>query len=244
MPFEVIPKKPQFAVIGLGTFGTNVALSLVENGAEVIAIDKYMENVERIKDKPLYTYVLDATKEEALAEIGIEQIDCAIVCMGVDMIASILVTLLLKKFKIPKILARANTEEHAEILRLIGVTEVIEPEVETAKKLARRLVGSVGLLLSFDQISKDHAIVEVRVTKKIADKSLAELDFRKRFKINVIAIKTMIEKIDSEFRTVNEFEINEVPDPNFPLRENDVLIIIGKIENINRFHNFLIGKQA
>jgi trk system potassium uptake protein TrkA len=243
MPFEVIGKKSQFAVIGLGTFGTNVALSLIENGVEVIAVDKEKENIEKLKEKPIVVYALDATKEDALKEIGIEQVDCAIVCMGVDMIASILVTLLLKKFKIPKILARANTEEHAEILRLIGVTEVIEPEVETAKKLVKRLVSSFGYLLSFEQISKEHAIVEIRVTKKIADRTLAEVDFRKRFKLNVIAIKRLVERLDSDFRAINEYEINEVPDPNTPLNEDDILVIIGKIENINRLHNYLLGTQ-
>ncbi len=243
MAFEVLEKKSQFAVLGLGTFGINVVQSLLEEGADVIAIDKVRENVEKIKDRLISSYVLDATNEEALREIGIDNVDCAIVCMGTDMIASILVTLILKKFKIPKILARANTEEHAEVLRLIGVTEVIQPEVETAKKVARKLVGTSGYLLSFEQISKEHAIVEIRVTKRIAGMTLSEIDFRKNFKINVIAIKRIAEKLDDEFRAVNEYEINEVPDPGNPLEEDDILIVIGKIDNINKLHNYLIGKS-
>jgi len=243
MAFEVVEEKSQFAVLGLGTFGTNVVLSLLEEGADVIAIDKVKDNVERMKDKLLSVYSLDATNEDALRDVGIESVDCAVVCMGSDMVASILVTLILKKFKIPKILARANTEEHAEVLRLIGVTEVIQPEVETAKKIAKKLVGTSGYLLSFEQISKDHAIVEIKVTKKIVGMSLTEIDFRKNFKINVIAIKRMSEVLDDDFRAVNEYIINEVPDPSSPLEENDILIVIGKIENINKLHNYLIGKS-
>ena len=242
MAFEVLEKKSQFVVLGLGTFGTNVVLSLFEEGADVVAIDKTRENVEKIKDKLLSVYTLDATNEEALREVGVDNADCAIVCMGTDMVASILVTLILKKFKIPKILARANTDEHAEVLRLIGVTEVIRPEVETAKKIARKLVGAGGYLISFEQISKDHAIVEIRVPKSIAGMTLAEIDFRKNFKINVIAIKRITEKLDDEFRAVNEYEINEVPDPNVPIQEDDILIVIGKIGNINKLHNYLVGK--
>ncbi len=243
MAFDVVEKNKQFLVIGLGTFGTNVALSLVEEGVEVIAIDNNKENVDRLKDKLLNIYYADSTNEDALRNIGIESVDCAIVCMGTDMIASILTTLLLKKLKVPRVYARANTIEHTEILRMIGVTEVIQPEVETARKVAKKLAGSGGYLISYEEISKSHAIVELKVTGKIDGKTLSELDFRKNFKINVIAVKRLTEKLDEEFRALNEYEINEVPDPNEPLSENDILIIIGKNENIRRLHDYLIGKS-
>jgi len=242
MAFEVLEKKSQIAVIGLGIFGMNLALSLVEEGAEVIAIDSDKNLIEKIKEKPLLAYVLDSTNEEALVEVGIDNVDCAVVCIGSELVSSILTTLILKKFKIPKIMARAITEEHAQILRLIGVNEVIQPEEETAKKLANRIVSLSGYLVSYEQLSKDHAIVEVKVNKKIADKTLTELDFRKNFKINVIAIKTVVEKLDEEFHNINDYDINEVPDPNVPLKENDILIVIGRLENINRLHNYLLGK--
>ncbi len=242
MAFEVVEKKQVFLVIGLGTFGTNVAISLIEEGAEVIVIDNNKENVEKLKEKILNIYTADSTDEEALKDIGIEDVDCAIVCMGVDMISSILTTLLLKKFKIPKIYARANTKEHAEILKLIGVTDVIEPEVETAKKFAQKIAATGGYLLSYEEISDEHVIVEMKVTKRIEGKTLSELDFRKNFRINVIAIKRLTEKLDDEFRAITDYEINEVPNPDEPLNENDILIVIGRKDNITKFHNYLIGK--
>ena len=242
MALQVVDKKIQFAVIGMGSFGTNVALSLIENGAEVIIIDSDKYIIDKFKEKPFYSYVLDSTNEEALKEAGIETIDCAIVCIGVDMVANILTTLLLKKFKIPKILARANTEEHSQILKLIGVNEVIQPEVETGKKLAKKLVSLSGYMVSYEQLSKDYAIVEIRISKKIADMTLADLDLRKNFRINVVAVKNIVEKLDNDYRNINDFEINEVPDPNVPMKENDILIVIGKLDNINRLHNYILGK--
>lgn len=242
MAFEVIEKKSQFAVIGLGNFGMNLALALIEEGAEVIVIDRDRTIIEKLKDKPVFPYVMDSTTEEALQEAGVGSVDCAVVCIGNDMIASILTTLILKKLKIPKIMARANTEEHAQVLKLIGVNEVIQPEVETSRKLSTRLVSLSGYLVSYEQLSKDHAIVELKVGKKIADMTLADLDFRKNFRINVIAVKSVVERLDDDFRNVNDFVINEVPDPNFPLKENDILIVIGRMDNINRLHNYLLGK--
>lgn len=243
MAFEVVERKTQFAVIGLGIFGINVAKNLAQGNAEVIAVDKDPANVDKIKDYAVYPFVLDSTNEDALREAGIDNVDCAIVAIGVDMVGSILTTLLLKKFKIPRIIARANTEAHVEILKLIGVTEIIQPEVDTASKLATRLIEQHGFLLSYENIWGDHAIVEVKVNNLIVNKTLAELDFRKRFKVNVIAIKKVVERLDDQFRNVVDFEIEEVPDPHKPLQENEILIIVGKSENVNRLNAELMRKK-
>jgi trk system potassium uptake protein TrkA len=244
MAFEVVDKKMQFAVIGLGIFGRNVALSLVEEGVEVVAIDRDKELVELIKDKGVFPYVLDSTKEESLIEAGVDTVDCVIVCIGVDMVASILTTLILKKFKIARIVARAYTEEHAQILKLIGVNEVIQLEMDVSKKLARRLVGQGGLVLSYEEIWKDHAIIEIKVDSNLAGKTLKELEFRKRFHVNIVAIKKIIEKIDTEdYSNLLDFEINEVPDPDVPLKEGESLITIGRLDNIRRLNSGLIGKE-
>lgn len=241
MALEVLEKKSRFAIIGLGTFGMNLATSLVEEGGEAIVIDRDRVLIEKIKDKPVFPYVLDSTSEEALIEAGIESVDCAIVCIGVDLVASVLTTLLLKKFKIPRILARATTDEHAQILRMIGVNEVIQPELDISSKIARKLVSQTGYLLNYEQLSKDYAIVEIRVNKKLADRSLVEIDLRKNYRINVIALKSIVERLDDDFRNINDFEINEVPDPNTPLRDGDILIVMGRLENIKKLNEFLMG---
>ncbi len=243
MAMEIFEKKTQYAVIGLGIFGYNVALSLVEEGAEVLVIDRDQLLIDKIKERPVYPFVLDSTNEDALKEAGVDTVDCAIVCIGVDMIASILTTLILKNFKIPKVMARANTEEHAQILRLIGVNEIIQPEVETGKKLARQLMGQGGFVLSYDQIWKDHAIVELKVSQVIAGKTLQDLDLRRKYRINVVAIKNQVLRLDDQFQNVNDYEIDEVPDPKDTLVEGDVLIIIGRVDDIKKANTVLQGNQ-
>jgi trk system potassium uptake protein TrkA len=236
MPIDLVDKKTQYAVIGLGLFGMTVANSLVREGAEVIVVDRDKNIIDQIKDKQAYPYILDGTNEDALREAGIDSVDCAVVCIGKDMVASILSTLLMKKFKIPRIIARANNQAHAQILSLMGVSQIIEPEVESAQKLAKQLVGQMGFLVSYEKIWKDHAIVEVRANNAMVGKSLAELDFRKKFGINVIAIKTPIEKLSDDFSNVMDFDINEVPDPSAPIKDGEILIIIGNIEAIEKLN--------
>lgn len=232
MAFEVVDKKTQFAVLGLGIFGMQVALSLIKEGEEVVVADKEKALVDQIKERALYAYELDSTNEDALIEAGIDTVDCAIVCIGVDMMASILTTLILKKFNIPRIVARAYSQEHAQILELIGITEVVQPEMETSLKLAQRLIGHTGFFLSYDEIWKDHAIVEIRVDHRLAGKSLLELNFRNAYKVNVVAIKRVTERLDDQFRNIVDQEINEVPDPKVPLEQGQILILLGTKKNI------------
>lgn len=233
---EIIDKKTQYAVIGLGIFGMRVALSLVEEGADVLVTDRDPAIIDKIKDRPLYAYVLDSTNEDALKEAGVDSVDCVIICIGIDMVASILTTLLMRKFKIPRIIARANTREHAQILKLIGVNEIVQPEMETAEKLARQLVGQGGYVISYDQIWKDHAIVEIKVTENIQNKSLSELDLRQRFHVNVVALKHVVERLNDDFENVADFEIDEVPDPSQALKLGDILVIIGQVNDIRRLN--------
>jgi trk system potassium uptake protein TrkA len=243
MPLEVMERKTQFAIIGLGLFGTNVATRLLNQGAEVIVVDKDPELVEKMKEYTVHAYVLDSSDENALREAGVHQVDCAVVCIGIDMVGSILTTLLLKQFKIPRIVARANTKEHFKILQLMGVSDIIEPEIETANKLARRLYGQHGFMLNMEQMWKDHAIVEIKVTSSIANKTLAELEIRKNYRVNVVAVKHQIERLDDNYKNIIDFEFDEVPDPNDPLKEDDILIIIGKLESINELNAVLMGKN-
>lgn len=244
MAFEVVDKKMQFAVIGLGIFGRNVAMDLVEEGVEVVAVDRDKELVELVKDKGVYPFVLDSTNEEALIEAGIDTVDCAIVCIGVDMVASILTTLILKKFKIARIVARAYTEEHAQILKLIGVNEVVQLEVDMSKRLARKLVGQGGLVLSYEEIWKEHAIVEIKVDSNLAGKTLKELEFRKRFHVNIVGVKKIIERLDNDYSNILDFEVNEAPDPDEPLKLGESLITIGRLDNIKRLHTGLLRRDA
>lgn len=237
-------QKQTFLVIGLGVFGTQIAQNLSQSESEVIVVDNNPDMIQKMKDLPVYPFQLDSTVEEAWKELDVASVDCAIICIGEDMMTSVLTTLLMKKkFNIPRVIARANSAEHAQILQLINVSEIIRPEIESAEKLVGSLVGGSGFVLSYERIWRDHAIIEVQVNKQIAGQTLANLDLRKQFKVNVIAIKHSIIKVDENFQNIHEYEIDEVPNPHNELVEGDILIILGKFSDIKGLQDSSIGKM-
>ncbi len=137
-------RKPRrFLVVGLGRFGYSVAKTLVENGMEVIAIDKSMQVIEKIKDIVPHSYKLNALDERALKTIGAQDADVAIVAIGTDIQSSILTTLILKEMGIPTIIAKAIDELHGKVLEKIGVSRVVYPEVEMGIRVARALISPI-----------------------------------------------------------------------------------------------------
>jgi len=215
----------QFAVFGLGVFGVAVAKNLMMEGMEVIAIDDNEKNIEMIKNDVTEAAILDSTKEEALRAIDIGRVDCAIVCIGENMEASILTSLLLKKFEVPKIVARANSQGHRQILNLIGVDEIISPEEEMGLRLARR-VSSTHILHHLD-ISEDHTISEVIVSQSFVGKSIRELDLRSRFGINIVGIKKKIPQVTDDGENIFEEKYVDFPAPDDVIEEGDVLVMVG-----------------
>jgi trk system potassium uptake protein TrkA len=215
----------QFAVFGLGVFGVAVAKNLMMEGMEVIAIDDNEKNIEMIKNDVTEAAILDSTKEEALRAIDIGRVDCAIVCIGENMEASILTSLLLKKLEVPKIVARANSQGHRQILNLIGVDEIVSPEEEMGMRLARR-VSSTRILHHLD-ITENHTISEVIVSQSFVGKTIRELDLRSRFGINIVGIKKKIPQVTDEGENVFEERYEDFPSPDDVIDEGDVLVMVG-----------------
>jgi trk system potassium uptake protein TrkA len=194
-------------------------------GMEVIAIDDNEKNIEMIKNDVTEAAILDSTKEEALRAIDIGRVDCAIVCIGENLEASVLTSLLLKKFEVPKIVARASSQAHRQILNLIGVDEIISPEEDMGLRLARR-VSSTHILHHLD-ISESHTISEVIVSQSFVGKSIRELDLRSRFGINIVGIKRKIAKVTDDGENVFEEKYVDFPAPEDVIDEGDVLIMVG-----------------
>jgi len=221
----------QFAIFGLGVFGVSVAKNLMKEGMEVIAIDSNEKNIEAIKNDVTKAAIIDSTNKDALLAIGIDKVDCAIVCIGEDMEASILTALLLKRLEIPKIIARANSEAHRQILSLIGVNEIISPEEEMGIRLSRRLSSSH--ILNHLDISEEHTIAEVIAADKFVGKTLRELNLRSRFGVNIVGIKKKIPKVAESGENIYVEKYVDFPSPDDLIEEGNILVMVGSERDIS-----------
>ena len=210
-----------FAVIGLGRFGSSLAVKLSELGAEVLAVDGNMSIVEDISEKVTHAVAGDCTDEKVLRSLGIGNFDCAIVAMSENIEASILITSLLKTHGVPYVVSKAKSELHARVLRQIGADSVVFPEKEFGIKLAQNLRSSN--ILDFIELSDKYAIMEIKMPSSWVGKTLIELDVRKKFGINIVAVKDP----ESGFIDVS-------PNPAAPLAEGRLLVVIGSNEDINK----------
>ena len=213
---EVIPKLRKrmrgFCVIGLGRFGKTVALSLTNEGHEVLAIDNNEKNVHAIEKFVAGTAIADSTAPNVLHSLGIQNFDCVVICIGQDLQASVVTTLLCKKLGVKLIVARASTDEQKEILEKIGADVVVFPEDYTAHKVAKML--SNPSMNDVINLTEKFKIVEMATPDDWTDKTIMELDIRRKYHISVIVIKRQ------------DFII--YPEPETELKKGDVLIVAGE----------------
>lgn len=218
------------AVFGLGMFGSEVCKELAQRGGKVIAVDSNPGIIEKIKDEVTQALLIDCTDEEALKNLALENIDVALVAIGVNMEASILTTALLKKLGVPYIIARAVTDTHARVLKQVGATEVVNIEVEEGKRVATRLLSPN--ILDRIPISKSETLVEMVVPKSFLEKTVVSCEFRKKYNINVISIRRPHIEIDDMGNPIREEEVLP-PTADTVLKPNDVLVMVGSEEAID-----------
>jgi len=221
----------QIAIFGLGSFGNALARSLAKSNIEIIAVDRDKDKIEEIKDYVTVAVACDSTDEKTLKNLGLENVDLACVAIGEDVEASLLTTILLKKLGIPAIFSRSVTSMQKEILKAIGVDRVIEIEEEMGNEIANTIIAP--RILKRVTLGENHAMVEMKVPAKLVGKRIADLDLRKKNKINIVAIKRNAPDIDKAngSRKVKE-DINTVPDPQTIFDENDIIIIAGNNKDI------------
>lgn len=223
------------AVIGLGGFGSSVARELTEKGVEVLAIDRDSTLVEAIKDSVANAAVLNSTDENALRAVGIKNVDVAVVCIGEDIEANLLTTILLKKIGVHRIWTRALSPLQQEILKMLEVDNVINLEKEMGSFVATSLASAN--ITRYIPLAKGHSIVEVQVPIQFSGKTLRSLDPRNKYSINIVAIKKMVPAINEQGERILEESIEDVPKPDDVLDENDRLLIVGSNKNVERFAN-------
>jgi trk/ktr system potassium uptake protein len=177
----------RYAVIGLGKFGATVVRTLHERGHEVIAIDQDRERVQDVRDSSTQAIEADCTDQDTLRALGIHDADAAVVSLGQRMDASILVTLYLRELGLKEIVVKAISEDHGKVLHLIGATEIVHPERDTARRVARGL--GLRSIVEYLPLAADSSLVEVKVPGEFVGRTLYELEIRKRFQVLVVAIK-------------------------------------------------------
>jgi trk system potassium uptake protein TrkA len=208
-------------VIGLGIFGFNVAKSLYENGIEIIAIDKNKEMIQKIKDFSTKAILADGTNKEVVESIGIQEDDVVIISFGEDLAASTLITLHLKEMKVKHIIVKAPNGDHKRVLEKVGATEVIIPEREMADKVAKSLIAPN--VLEYIPLSEDYTISEIVPPASFFGKTIGGLHLRSKYHIEVIAVKEVLPD-----------RIRMVPKADFVIKDSDILVVIGKEEDIQK----------
>jgi trk system potassium uptake protein len=214
--------KRSFAVIGLGRFGSAMATTLTSLGHDVIGIDADDENVRAVADVLSLAVELDATDERALRGAGIQDVDVAVVSIGRNIEASLLVVTLLREMGIQRIVAKAVTALHGRILEKLGVTRVVFPEREMAIRVAHGLV--MPNVIDYIELSKDFSIVEVPAPAEFVGKSLRDIGLRARFGLTTIAIK----RVSGDARATT----NIAPGPDDVIQAGDVLSLLGSSEKL------------
>ncbi len=210
----------QYAVIGLGRFGTSIARRLHGAGQEVLGIDINEESVENAEAYVTDSAIADSTEEKALMSLGITNFDCVIVAIGDDIQSSILTVMLLKNLGIKKIIAKATSKRHGQVLDTIGVDWTIYPERDMGERVANQLLSPN--MLNYIELSKDYNLEEIMLPKKMIGRNLRELDIRARFKVSVIAI-------------IRSGDIIISPSPDEFLQEEDILVTIGTRNDLAKF---------
>jgi trk system potassium uptake protein TrkA len=221
----------QIAVIGLGMFGSTVAKTLTNQGVEVLAIDLEQERVEDIKDYVAVAVTLDAMNEKSLRSVGIDRVDVAIVCIGENVEANLLITTLLKKMGIRNIYARSMTPLQEEILKSLEITKIIKLEEEMGEMVGKSLTNP-NIQMSM-KLSSGHTMAELCVPREFVGRTLRDLALRKRYDVNVVAIKKQQPAIDERGERIFRETVNDLPQGEDVLEENDCLIVVGRQESID-----------
>ncbi|MDQ1277681.1 MAG: Potassium transporter TrkA [Thermodesulfobacteriota bacterium] len=208
-------------VIGLGIFGINIVRELYEGGFEVYAIDKNKDSVQKVRDFSTKAIVADGTDKEVMELIGVQEDDTVVISFGEDLAASTLITLHMKQLKVKNIIVKAPNEEHKLILEKVGATDVIIPEKEIASKVAKSII--TPNVLDYLPLSDGYMIFEMAPPDSFFGKTIAELQLRNKYHIEVIAIRDVL--MD---------RVHMVPQAGFVIKDGEVMVIVGKETDIKK----------
>jgi len=215
--------KKSFAVIGMGRFGQSVVEELIKKEVDVLVIDKDPEVIAKMSKIATHAVTLDTTDALALKEVGISSIDHVVVAIGEQLQSSILTTLILKDLGVKRVTVKVQNADHAKVVMKLGADEIVQPEQQSGKRLASKIVSDN--VLDYIDLNESHSFIVVNATEKIIDSTIINLDVRNKFSINVVAIR----------REGNII----IPTAADVIEEKDQLLLIGKNTDLDRFNSWL-----
>ena len=201
-----------YVVIGLGRFGASLAQQLCKLGAEVLALDVRGDLVQQIAQNVTHAVVGDAQDKEVLKALGVRNLDCAIIAIGDNLAASVLITMNLKELGVPFVVCKAHDDTHRRVLEKLGVDRVLIPEQESAQRLARTL--NSHNVLDYIELSEDFGILDVPAPAGWIGKTLRELNVRAKLGVNIIAVE-------------NGGKTNVSPSADYAICAGDTLVVLG-----------------
>ena len=212
-----------YGIIGLGRFGSALARTLAEAGQEVIVLDKDEDKIKDMRQYTEYAFVTENLSQETLAETGIQNCDVVIVCIGEQVDVSILTTMRVIEMGIPHVISKALSAEQGAVLKKLGA-EVVYPERDMALRLGRKLLSNN--FLDYVSLNNSVEIRQVQVPQPLIGRSVEETEIRQKYKLNIIAIE-------------NGRDTNIEVTPDYRLKADDIIVVIGKVNNIDAFENHL-----
>lgn len=220
-------KAKSFAVIGIGQFGRSVVEELIDLGMDVVAIDKNEQAIKRISNILPTSYVADSSDEQALRELGIKDVEYAIVAFGSNQEASVLTTVLLKDIGVPHVIVRVDDDSYIPIMKKLGATEVITPQRAAGVALANRLGNDD--YKDFYKIDEKYSVVSISVNPGFVPKQLKEMNSKNLYGVNIVLVR----------RKNQSF----VPGGNDSILPDDMIYVVGTNKEVKAFRESINGKQ-
>ena len=204
-------------VIGMGRFGRHLAKKMLDKGNDVMIVDKDSEIFEQLAEKFTDSYIGDCTNEGVIRSLGVKHFDLCFVTIGEDFQSSLVITSLLKRFDAKCVIAKANQNIQAELLLKIGADEVVYPEREIAEKLAVRY--NARNIFDYIQLTSEYSIYEIPVLQSWIGKTIMEVDVRRKYRVNIIAVK-------------KENSLNPLPGADYIFKPDEHIVVIGKATDV------------
>ena len=223
----------QIAVVGLGKFGTAIVKELTVQGAEVIALDRRKDAVEAVRNSVSYAASLNATDENALRGVGIQNVDVAVVCIGDDVEANLLATLLLRKMGVKRVWSRAISPLQQEILRRLEVESIMNLEEEMGRTVARSLVSTS--IAKHIPLGKGYGVAEIPVPEEFIGQTIRRLAVRSKFNLNIVAIRKPVPEITEAGERMFGETIENIPEPDVRFEQGDILVVVGHDKDMANF---------